>query len=139
MSDADAAAVGGGDVSATTVEQQPPAEAPEQVTSGSAVDPPSGGAVVSAPVAEKIANGSTDAPPPPPPPAEDDEAPFELKHLIENRAAFKRLKDEIEGDIVRIDRDIAAHRAAFKKARCGGGGVSAPADDKKEAEGGSTN
>lgn len=113
MSDADAAVVvGGGDVPAPTV-TQPPAdvvEAQTQATPNVVADPV---AVAPAPPEEKIANG-TDAPSPA---EEEDDAPFELKHLIENRAAFKRLKDEIEGDIVRIDRDIAAHRAAYKKAR----------------------
>lgn len=41
-----------------------------------------------------------------------EDLPFELKNMIANRAAFKRLKDEIEGDIVRIDRDIAAYKKA---------------------------
>lgn len=40
------------------------------------------------------------------------DVPFELKNLIANRAAFKRLKDEIEGDIARIDRNIAAYKKA---------------------------
>lgn len=49
-------------------------------------------------------------------PDKEDEELF-VKHLVENRAAFKRLKEEIEGDIERIDRDIAAHKKARAAAK----------------------
>lgn len=92
------------------------------------------GVAVEAPAQQQPPPESEGASPPPPPPSssvvvdqggvgqdasprvngeeEVEDLPFELKNMIANRAAFKRLKDEIEGDIVRIDRDIAAYKKA---------------------------
>jgi hypothetical protein len=106
MSDADAASTAVDNAATQAVVS---VEEPKQAAPPSAADPGATPAGVDDAEKKIISDGDIQKEP-------EEEYPL-LKSLVEQRAAIKRLKDQLDGDLVWFDRHIDEYRAACKKAR----------------------